>query len=342
MNNPVASGERTRPAGAKTMLAMVQHRYGPPDEVIRLATIVRPEIGSGEVLVKVKAAAVDRGTWHLTTGLPYPVRLAGYGFRAPKTPVRGMDLAGHVEEVGADVTTVMPGDAVFGLGNGTFAEYARCDANLLTAKPHRLSFEQAAALPGSGLTALQGLRDQGQLTSGQCVLVIGASGGVGSCAVQIAKGLGADVTGVCSGDKVPFVRSLGANQVIDYQTDDFADGTRRYDVILDTGGNASLGRLRRALAPQGILVLVGAETGGRWLGGTDRQIRAMIASPFIAQKLGTFIASDNREDLLRLAELVESGTLTPPLDRTYPLAELTAALRYLQDGSARGKVVVTV
>lgn len=323
------------------MKAIVQDTYGSTD-VLELRDIDKPEIADDEVLVRVRAAGVDRGVWHVMTGLPYPIRLAGYGLRAPKTPVAGMDLAGVVEAVGKDVTRFQPGDEVFGIGKGTYAEYARAPENKLAPKPASLTFEQAAAVAISGLTALQGLRDHGHVQPGQKVLIIGASGGVGSYAVQLAKAFGAEVAAVCSTTKVDLVRSLGADHVIDYTHDDFADGVHSYDLILDTGGNASLSRLRRALTPKGTLVIVGAETGGRWLGGSDRQIRAMLLSLFVGQKLGTFINRENHEDMIVLAELIEAGKVTPAIDRTYSLSEAPKAIRYVEEGHARGKVVITI
>ena len=292
--------------------------------------------------MRVHAAGVDRGVWHVMTGLPYPIRLAGYGFRAPKIGVPGTDLAGVVVAVGTDVTRFAPGDEVFGTGIGTYAEYARAREDQLAAKPATLSFEQAAALPVSGVTALQALRDRGAVQPGQHVLVIGASGGVGTFAVQLAKAFGAEVTGVCSTTKVDLVRSLGADHVVDYTREDFAATGTRYDLILDIGGNASLSRLRRALTPKGRLVIVGGETSGKWLGGSDRQVRAMVLSMFVSQKLGTFIAAGKQEDLLVLAQLVEAGQLTPAVDRTFSLDEAPKAIRHVDEGHARGKVVVTI
>src|SRR5215218_2140749 len=323
------------------MKAIVQDKYGPPD-VLELRDIDRPEIGDEEVLVRVHAAGVDRGVWHVMTGLPYPIRLAGYGLRAPKYPVLGMDLAGVVESVGNNVTRFQPGDEVFGIGKGSFAEYVCAREDKLAPRPANLTFEQAAVVAISGLTALQGLRDHGRIEPEQEVLVIGASGGVGTYAVQIAKAFGAHVTGVCSTKKVDMVRSIGADHVIDYTREDFAEGDQRYDLILDIGGNSSLARLRRALAPRGTLVIVGGETDGRWLGGTDRQIRALVLSPFVSQKLGTFVNKENHEDMLVLKELIESGKVTPVIDRTYPLSQVPEAIRYLEEGHARGKVVITV
>ena len=325
------------------MKAIVQDTYGSP-EVLNLREIDTPEVGDDEALVRVHAAGVDRGVWHLMTGLPYLARLA-FGLRAPKTPVPGMGVAGVVETVGKGVTRFQPGDEVFGVGKGTFAEYARAPENKLAHKPASLTFEQAAVVAISGLTALQGLRDHGKVRPGQKVLIIGASGGVGTFAVQIAKAFGAQVAGVCSTTKVDMVRSIGADDVIDYTRDDFAEGTegkQHYDVILDIGGNSSLSRLRRALTPQGTLVIVGGETGGRWLGVVDRLLRAHLLFPFVSQKLGTFVSSENYEDLIVLKELIESGKLTPVIDRTYPLAEVPDAIRYLEEGHARGKIVITV
>ena len=251
-------------------------------------------------------------------------------------------MAGVVEAVGHEVTRFQPGDEVFGIGKGTFAEYARAPENKLAPKPANLTFEQAAAVPVSGLTALQGLRDRGRVRPGQTVLITGASGGVGTFAVQLAAAFGAQVTGVCSTTKVDLVRSIGAGHVIDYTREDFADGKQRYDVILDIGGNPSLSRLRRALTPKGTLVIAGGETRGRWLAGTDRQLRALLLSRFVDQKLTTFICRENHEDLLVLTELIEAGRITPVIDRSYPLSEAPKAIRYLEQGHARGKVVITV
>jgi NADPH:quinone reductase-like Zn-dependent oxidoreductase len=323
------------------MKAIVQDTYGSTD-VLELRDIDKPEIADDEVLVRVHAAGVDRGVWHLMTGLAYPIRLAGYGLRAPKTPVPGMDLAGVVEAVGKDVTRFQPGDEVFGIGKGAYAEYARAPENKLAPKPANLTFEQAAVVAISGLTALQGLRDQGRVAAGQQVLIIGASGGVGTYAVQIAKALGAEVTGVCGTTKTDLVRSIGADHVIDYTRDDFADGKHHYDLILDIGGNSSLSRLRRALTSTGTLVLVGGEGGGRWLGGLDRQLRALLLSPYVSQKLKMKVPSENYEDMLALKELIEAGKVTPVIDRTYPLTEAAQAIRYMEEGHARGKVVITV
>jgi NADPH:quinone reductase-like Zn-dependent oxidoreductase len=324
------------------MQAIVQSEYGRAEAVLRLEEIDPPEIGDDEVLLRVHAAGVDRGTWHILTGLPYPIRVAGFGLRTPKYRNPGRSLAGTVHAAGKDVATVHPGDEVYGIGDAAFAEYACCPGDKLAPKPKNLTFEQAAAVPISALTALQALRDHGHVQAGQAVLITGASGGVGTFAVQIAKAFGAEVTGVCSTPKVDMVRSIGADHVIDYTRADFADGQRRYDVIIDIGGNRSLQDLRRALTPRGTLVITGGETDGRWLGGTDRQVRALLLSPFVGQKLGTFVCKENRADLLVLTDLIESGTVTPVIDKTYPLREAAAAITDLKEGRVRGKVVVAV
>jgi NADPH:quinone reductase-like Zn-dependent oxidoreductase len=339
--NPAMHASTVTPAAA-TMTAMVQDQYGEAEDVLRLDQIDRPTIGDGDVLVRVHAAGLDQGVWHAVAGLPYPIRLAGYGLRTPKNRVPGTDVAGRVEAVGAAVTELRVGDEVFGIARGSFAEYASAAADKLLRKPTRLTFEQAAAIPVSACTALQGVRDHGRVRPGQHVLVIGASGGVGTYTVQIAKAFGAEVTGVCSTSKVDLVRSIGADHVVDYTRDDVTDGRQRYDVILDIGGNRSLTRLRQALTPKGTLVIMGGETDGRWLGGSDRQLRAMALSPFVSQKLGTFVATPNAPGLAVLAELVEAGAVTPVIDQTYPLGDLPAAIRYLRQGRARGKVVIRV
>jgi NADPH:quinone reductase-like Zn-dependent oxidoreductase len=327
----------------KTMKAIVQDHYGPPD-VLELRDVARPEIKADEVLVRVQAAGVDRGVWHLMTGLPYFLRLIipELGRRAPKNPVRGSDVAGVVEAIGKDVTRFKPGDEVFGIGMGSYAEYTRALESKLARKPTNLTFEQAAVAPISGLTALQALRDSSEVQSGQSVLIIGASGGVGTFAVQIAKSFGAEVTGACSTTKMDLVRSLGADHVIDYTHDDFAQKAHGYDVILDTGGHSSLSHLRRALAPKGTVVIVGAETDEKWFGGFGRSIRAMLLTRFVGQKLVAFVNSENAEDLMALTELIEAGKVTPTVDRTFSLSEAPKAISYLLDGHARGKVAVTV
>jgi NADPH:quinone reductase-like Zn-dependent oxidoreductase len=329
-------------AAALTMQAIVQDGYGSaPGDVLRLAEVARPAVGDDEILVRVRAASVDRGTWHIMAGLPYPIRVAGFGVRRPKALNPGRSVAGTVAAVGANVTAFVPGDDVYGTCAGAFAEYAVAVAGRLAPKPASLSFEQAAAVPVSALTALQAVRDHARVQAGQRVLVIGASGGVGTFAVQIAKALGAEVTGVCSTAKRDLVRALGADHVVDYTREDFAAGDR-YDAIVDIGGNSRLSHLRRALTPRGRLVITGGETDGRWLGGSDRQIRAMLLSPLVSQKLGTFVASENAEDLAALTVLIEAGKLAPAIDRTYPLSEAAAAVEHVQEGRARGKVVIAV
>ncbi|GIH03585.1 NADPH:quinone reductase [Rhizocola hellebori] len=323
------------------MKAIVHDSYGSA-EVLQFRDVGKPEVAEGQVLVRVHAAGVDRGVWHIMTGLPYPIRLAGYGLRTPKNPVLGSDIAGVVEAVGDGVTRFVPGDEVFGIGKGSYAEYALASEDKLAHKPANLSFEQAAGVPISGLTALQGLRDHGQIKPGQHVLVIGASGGVGTFAVQLAKAFGAEVTAVCSTSKVEMVRALGADHVIDYKGADFSDGSQRYDLILDIGGNASLSRLRRALKAEGTLVIAGGETGGRWLGGYDRQMRAGMLSRFVGQNLKTYICRENYEDLLVLKELIEAGKVTPAIDRIYSLDQTCFAFQYLGEGKARGKIIITI
>jgi NADPH:quinone reductase-like Zn-dependent oxidoreductase len=323
------------------MKAIVHDTYGSTD-VLELRDMDKPEIAADEVLVQVRAAGVARGDWHVMTGLPYPIRLAGYGVRTPKNPVLGMELAGVVAATGTDVTRFAVGDEVFGIGKEAYAEYARVLESKLAPKPANLTFEQSAVTPVSGLTALQALRDKGRVQPGQHVLVIGASGGVGTFAVQLAKAFGATVTGVCSTTKVDLVRDLGADRVIDYTHEDFASGGQRYDVVLDIGGNSSLARLRRALVRSGTLVIVGGETGGRWLGGFDRTLRALALSPFVSQQLSAVMNSENAADLGVLADLIDAGKVTPVVDRTYPLSETRKAVRYLQEGHARGKVAITL
>jgi NADPH:quinone reductase-like Zn-dependent oxidoreductase len=323
------------------MRAVVQDVYGETADVLRVEQVDRPTAGDGEVLVRVAAAGVDRGVWHVMAGLPYPIRLAGYGLRAPRDRVRGAEFAGRVEAVGKAVATFRPGDEVFGIGAGSFAEYVVAPAGKVAPKPVGLSFEQAAAMPISASTALQAVRDRGRVEPGNSVLVIGASGGVGSFAVQIAKAFGAEVTGVSSTAKLDFVRSLGADHVVDYTATDIADGGHRYDVVLDIGGNRSIRQLRRVLRPRGTLVIVGGEGGGRVLG-VGRQLRATALSPFVGQTLGTFITAENAADLVALGELVAAGAVTPAVDRVFALADAPAAVTYLTAGQARGKVVVAL
>jgi len=318
--------------------AIVQDAYGSP-EILVLGETRVPEVGAGEVLVRVRAAGIDRGTAHLMRGEPYLMRLI-FGLRGPRNPVPGRDVAGTVAGVGSDVNGFEVGDEVFGIAAGSFAQYAVVRADKLVHKPAGLIFEQAAVVPVSATTAMQGLRTVGRVQAGQRVLVIGASGGVGTYAVQIAKALGATVTGVCSTAKVDLVRSLGADSVIDYTQDDFAAGATRFDVILDIGGNSHISHLRRALAPKGTLVIVGGE-GGRWTG-VGRQLRAVAVSPFVRQRLTMFFNQERHDDLEAVRELIEAGRVTPVVDRTYALAEVPDAMRHLEAGRARGKIAITI
>jgi NADPH:quinone reductase-like Zn-dependent oxidoreductase len=328
-----------------TMKAIVQSRYGPPREVLALEDVAEPAVGDDDVLVRVHAAAVNPADWHLIRGDPYIARLS-FGLRGPRDSVPGCDLAGRVEAIGSAVTAFAPGDEVFGSpfmrGLGAFAERASVPHDVLAEKPANLSFEHSAALPVAALTALQGLRDHGQVGPGHRVLIVGASGGVGSFAVQIAGSLGAEVTGVCSTRNVDVVRSLGADHVIDYTEDDFSSAHERYDLILDIGGNASLSRLRRALTRRGTLVIVGGENGGRWTGGFGRQLRAVALSAFVRQRLVMKTPKEHYADLERLVDLIEAGKLTPAIGGTYPLDRAPDAMRHLQAGHARGKLVITV
>jgi NADPH:quinone reductase-like Zn-dependent oxidoreductase len=321
------------------MKAIVQDVYGNAD-VLRLGDVPKPAPGSGEVLLKVRAAGVDQGVWHLMTGRPYLVRLFGYGLKKPKVPVRGREVAGVVESVGAGVTRFQPGDEVFGTCDGSFAEYVCAKETLLAHKPANLTFEEAAAAPVSAVTALQAVRDAGQVAAGQKVLVIGAGGGVGSFAIQIAKDCGAEVTGVCSTGKMDLVRSLGADHVIDYSRDDFARAGVLYDAIIDTAGNRPLSVLRRVLTPRGTLVIVGGEGGGKITGGFERSMAAPLASLFSGQRFKGLVARENHQDLEALTALFEAGRMSPAVDKVYALAEAPAAVASLHEGRVRGKVVV--
>ncbi len=327
-------------APARTMRAITQSRYGTAD-TWTLDTIAQPVIEATQVLVKVSAAGLDRGTWHLMTGRPYALRLA-LGLRRPKTAVVGIDLAGTVVAVGAAVTRFQVGDEVFGIGRGTCAQFAAVREDKLAHKPSALTFVQAAALGVSGSTALRAVTDVGRVEAGQTVLVLGASGGVGSYAVQIAKALGAEVTGVCSAAKAAFVRSLGADHVLDYARDDVVDGRTTYDVVIDIAGNPSVSRLRRALTPDGTAVIVGGEDGGRLTGGMDRQLRALVVSPFIGQRMAVVPPKEHHSFLERLAALVEDGALVPAVERTYPLSDAPEAMRRLASGQVCGKLVITI
>jgi NADPH:quinone reductase-like Zn-dependent oxidoreductase len=323
------------------MKAITQDRYGSAD-VLEFKDIQVPVVGENDVLVRVHAAGCGPDVWHLMTGMPYMARVA-IGLRTPKLPVLGWDVAGTVESVGTDVTAWKAGDEVMGQAKGSFAELVIAKADELVPKPSRVSFEQAAALPVSGVTALRAIDDEGHVQPGQTVLVIGAAGGVGSLAVQIAQARGATVTGVASGSKADLVRSLGADDVIDYTREDFTDGSRRWDVIIDNAGRRPLSQLRKALTPKGTLVIVGGDGGGNWTGGFFRgMLRAPIVSLFVGQRLRGLATKITQEDLAALAELVEAGTVTPVIDRTYPLIEAPDAIRYLAEGHAAGKIIVTV
>jgi NADPH:quinone reductase-like Zn-dependent oxidoreductase len=325
-----------------TMRAIVQTAYGDTVDVLRHQETPRPSPGEGEVLLRVHAAGMDRGTWHLMTGRPYLMRVIGFGFRRPKNAIAGLDVAGTVVAIGPGVTRFAVGDEVFGISRGSYAEYAVAREDKLAARPQVLSPTQAAAVGVSGLTALQGLTDVGRVQAGQRVLVIGASGGVGSFAVQIATALGAEVTGVASAAKADLVRSLGAVRVLDYATEDFADGRQHYDLVLDVGGNSSLRRLRRAQTPTGTLVIVGGEGGDSLTGGMGRQLLGALMSPFIGQRLTMVASKEHYSGLERLAELAAQGHLTPAVDRTYPLDRVPDAMRDLMAGRARGKLVIAV
>jgi NADPH:quinone reductase-like Zn-dependent oxidoreductase len=323
------------------MKAIVQERFGDAD-VLEFREVPDPAIGDGEVLVRVHAAGAGPDVWHLMTGKPYMARLMPEFRRWWKAP-RGRDAAGVVEAVGAGVADLAPGDEVMGIVSGSFAEFAAGTPSLLVKKPDRLSFEQAAAAPISGLTALLAVRDVARVEPGQRVLVIGAGGGVGTLAVQIASAFGAQVTGVSSGGKADLVRSLGADDVIDYTLEDFTDGRRRWDAIVDTAGRRPLRRLRRALVPKGALAIVGGDGGGDWTGGFGRQVvRAPIVSLFTGQRLRPVTPKENREDLEALRALIEDGKVTPVVDRTFALPAAAEAMRYLEGGHPAGKVVVTV
>jgi NADPH:quinone reductase-like Zn-dependent oxidoreductase len=323
------------------MKAIVQDRFGSAD-VLELRDVEDPVVGEDDVLVQVRAAGAGPDVWHLMTGKPYFVRLMP-GFHKMNAGVRGSDVAGIVDAVGANVTDLRPGDEVMGVVKGSFAELAMGTTESLVRKPAGLTFEQAAAVPVSGCTALQALRDVAAVQPGQTVLVIGAGGGVGTLTVQIAKAFGAHVTGVCSGSKADFVRSLGADDVIDYTREDFTDGKRRWDVIVDAAGRRPLRHLRRALAPKGTLAIVGGDGGGNWTGGFFRQIlRAPLLSLFTGQRLRPVISKENRADLETLRELIEDASVTPVVDRTFALNEAAGAIRYLEQGHPTGKVVITV
>jgi len=315
--------------------------YGSPD-VLEFQEVDEPVVKDDEVLVRVRAASANPRDWHFMRGLPYFMRLQ-FGLRKPKCTALGSDMAGQVEAVGKTVTRFRPGDEVFAhVLAGGFAEYTCVSEDFLGLKPANLTFEQAAAVPLAALTALQGLRDHGRIQPGQKVLIIGASGGVGTFAVQIAKLFGADVTGVCSTRNVDMVRSIGADHVIDYTQEDFTQRGQKYDLILQLAGTRSPSDCRRALTSKGTLLPSSGESGGRWIGPVDRIIKALVLSPFVSQRLVPFEAKRSREDLQVLKELIEAGKVSPVIDRTYPLSETPEAIRYLEEGHARGKVVITV
>jgi NADPH:quinone reductase-like Zn-dependent oxidoreductase len=322
-----------------TMKAMTLARYGSPDE-LRLVELPVPAPRDQDVLVRVLAAGVDAGTWHTVTGRPYLMRLMGFGFRGPRNPVPGLAFAGRVEAVGAGVSAFRPGDDVFGSHPGAFAEYLSAPQSTMTLLPATIDHVHAAALPISGVTALQAVRDAGEVRAGQRVLVIGAAGGVGSFAVQLARGAGASVTAVCSAAKTAFVLALGAHEAIDYTETDITALDRTWDVIIDTAGNRPLSRLRRILAPAGTLVLVGGENGGSILGGMERVLAAGILSPTSRQRLRGLISRENTADLVALADLVAAGSLSPAIDTVRPLPEAAAAIRQVIEGRARGKVIL--
>jgi NADPH:quinone reductase-like Zn-dependent oxidoreductase len=328
-----------RRSGAK-MRAIIQDKYGETADVLRLDEIDQPQIGDNDVLVRIQAAGVHIGDWHVMAGLPYLLRVVGFGFRAPKVRVRGIDLAGTVEAVGQNVTRFQVGNEVFGTCEGAFADYAATPEDNLARKPANLTFEQAAAVPTSAIAALQALRDAGGIKAGQQVLLVGASGGVGLYAVQIAKSFGAEVTGVCSTAKVDMVRSLGADHVIDYSQEDFIQSGQQYDLILVMGGNHSLSQLRQVLRSGGILVPVGTEAGNRWVGG-KAWIQAMMLSR-LKRHLRPLTTQPNQADLQFVAQLLEAGKIRPVIDRTFPLSEAPEAIRYLTAGHARGKIIITV
>jgi NADPH:quinone reductase-like Zn-dependent oxidoreductase len=341
-----ATGARQEPieTGEPHMKAVVYTNYGSPD-VLEIRDVKKPVPNDDQILIKVRAAAVNPLDWHFMEGTPYIMRAMGVGLRKPKDPRLGVDYAGQVEAVGKNVTQFKPSDEVFGGKTGAFAEYvcARAD-RAIALKPANITFEQAASVPIAAITALQAIRDKGKVHAGQKVLINGASGGVGTFAVQIAKSFGADVTGVCSTRNLDLVRSLGADHVIDYTKEDFTKGDERYDVILDNVGTQPLSGFRHALQPKGICVMIGGggPNDGGLIGPMGRPIVALLMSPFISQKMGMMMAELNKEDLTILGDLMQSGKVKPVIDRTYPLSQIAEAMRYLEAGHARGKVIITV
>ena len=330
----------TQPAEAM-MRAVTQRSYGSAD-VLELTSIERPAIAADQVLIAVEAAGLDRGVWHLMTGMPYLIRILGYGLTKPKNPVLGMDVAGRVVAVGERVTRFAPGDEVFGIARGSFAEFTVADESKLAHKPENVTFEEAAVSTISGITALQALTTVGRAEPGQHVLVIGASGGVGSFAVQLAKALGATVTGVAGPTKLDAVRAMGADHVIDYTSSQIDQDGRRYDLIIDIGGRNKLSRLRRALTPTGTLVIVGGEDGGRLAGGIGRQLRALLISPFTRQRLTMFMSDESVENITLLAGHLAGGTVSPVIAGRFGLETVSAAITALEAGTLTGKAVITI
>ena len=340
------TGARQEPidTGEPHMKAVVYTDYGSPD-VLEIRDIRKPVPNDDQVLIKVRAASINPLDWHYMEGTPYIMRAFGVGLRKPRDPRLGVDMAGQVEAVGKNVTQFKPGDEVFGGRNGAFAEYVCARADRAVAlKPANITFEQAASVPIAAITALQGLRDKGRVSPGKKVLINGASGGVGTFAVQIAKSLGAEVTGVCSTRNLGLVRSLGADHVIDYTKEDFTKGAPRYDVILDNVGTQPLSGFKSVLRPNGICVMIGGggPNDGGLIGPMARPLKALLLSPFMSQKMGMMMAELNKKDLNVLGDLMESGKVKPVIDRTYPLSQIADAIRYLEQGHARGKVVITV
>ncbi len=335
-----AQAQTPSPSVAPRMKAIVYRNYGSPD-VLRLEEVEKPVPKDNQVLIRVRAASVNPLDWHFMRGTPYVLRMDA-GLFAPKVPRLGVDMAGQVEAVGRNVTQFKPGDEVFGNRFGAFAEYVCAAEKSVVSKPANLTFEQAASVPVAAVSALQGLRDKGRIRPAQKVLINGASGGVGTFAVQIAKSFGADVTGVCSTRNVDLVRSIGADRVIDYTKEDFTKGGQRYDLILDMIGNHSLSDCRRVLAPKGTLVLVGSTDKGRWLGPLGGMVKAVLLSRFASQEMAPILAEINKEDLTILRDLMQDGKVTPVIDRRYRLSEVPEAVRYVEGGHARGKVVITL
>jgi NADPH:quinone reductase-like Zn-dependent oxidoreductase len=324
----------------KTMKAVRRHRYGVSNLLIE--DIAVPEPKAGEVLVKIHSIGLDPGQWHLLMAVPYVIRLMGFGLRRPKDPGLRGDISGWVEKVGDGVDGWREGDEVFGVASGALSEFAIARADLLTSRPVNLDFAASAVLPVSAMTALQALRDMGELRSGQNVAIVGAGGGVGTFAVQIAKALGARVTGIASASKVDLVREIGADEVIDYTRHDFTENLGAYDLIVDTAGNRSLASLRRALTPKGTLVIVGGEGGGRWLGPVARLLRGMMLSRLVRHRIRFLITKETQADLNAVRALVEKGSLMPVIERTLSLDEAPAAISALTTRPARGKTVVTL